>query len=144
MQSYLARTVRANGFLGVVFTDRQTGHTWRGGATQHPGWTASTVKLAIATDLLAEQRAGHLTLTETDRHDMDAMLNSSDEAASDRLWKKFGGDDMLARFRERFGMVSLRFVPGFTARAYWGRQVRYRRSRRARRPRAGPHRSFGP
>jgi hypothetical protein len=120
VRSYLARTVRTNGFLGVVFTDRQTGHTWRGGATQRQGWTASTVKLAIAADLLAEQRAGHLRLTDADRRDMDAMLNSSDEAASDRLWKKFGGDDMLARFRERFGMASLRFVPGFTARTYWG------------------------
>jgi hypothetical protein len=48
------------------------------------------------------------------------MLNFSDEAASDRLWTKFGGDAMLARFRSAFGMTGLHFVPGFTGSTYWG------------------------
>ncbi|MFC7657398.1 hypothetical protein ACFQV8_14370 [Pseudonocardia benzenivorans] len=61
-----------------------------------------------------------VTLTAADRHDMDTMLNFSDEAASDRLWKRFGNDAMLARFRSTFGMTGLRFVPGFTASTYWG------------------------
>jgi hypothetical protein len=117
---YLAPKLGPHGYLGVVFTDRTTGQSWRFGATSHPGWTASTVKLAIATDLLDRRRAGLITLTAADRHDMDTMLNFSDEAASDRLWRRFGGDDMLDRFRTQFGMTDLRFVPGFTTRTYWG------------------------
>ncbi len=118
--TYISRHVTGEGYLSVVFTDRRTGQTWRFGPTQHEGWTASTIKLAIATDLLNRQRTGRLTLTAADRHDMATMLNFSDEAASDRLWAKFGGDDMLARFRDQFAMTGLHFVPGFTTRTYWG------------------------
>jgi beta-lactamase class A len=117
---YLDGKLGGHGYLGVVFLDRVTGRRWSFGATDRPGWTASTVKLAIAADLLVRQRAGQLQLTPADRRDMDTMLNYSDEAASDRLWRRFGGADMLERFRTRFGMTSLRFVPGFTQRPYWG------------------------
>jgi hypothetical protein len=118
--AYISRNVSGKGYLSVVFTDRQTGHVWRFGPTQHEGWTASTIKLAIATDLLRRQRAGQLSLTAADRHDMATMLNFSDNAASDRLWAKYGGEDMLARFRTQYGMTGLHFVPGFTAKPYWG------------------------
>jgi hypothetical protein len=118
--AYISRKVSGTGYLSVVFTDRQTGYAWRFGPTQHEGWTASTIKLAIATDLLRRQRAGQITLTAADRHDMATMLNFSDNRASDRLWTKFGGDDMLARFRDQYGMTGLHFVPGFTAKTYWG------------------------
>jgi hypothetical protein len=118
--AHISRNVSGKGYLSVVFTDRQTGHTWRFGPTRHEGWTASTIKLAIATDLLRRQRAGQITLSAADRHDMATMLNFSDERASDRLWAKFGGDDMLARFRNQYGMTGLHFVPGFTAKTYWG------------------------
>lgn len=117
---YIDRTAGARAYLSVVFTDRQTGMTWRYGPTQHAGWTASTIKLAIATDLLRRQRAGQITLSAADRRDMAGMLHSSDNAASDRLWARFGGEDMLARFRNQFGMTGLHFVPGFTAKTYWG------------------------
>jgi hypothetical protein len=103
-----------------VFVDRLTKQRWEYGPTRRPGWTASTVKLAIAADLLQRQRAGQLVLSDADRHDLDTMLNFSDEAASDRLWKSYGGADMLARFRENYGLTDLRFVPGFTAGPYWG------------------------
>ncbi|MBV9012356.1 MAG: tat pathway signal sequence [Pseudonocardiales bacterium] len=118
--AYISRNVSGQGYLSVVFTDRQTGHAWRFGPTRREGWTASTIKLAIATDLLRRQRAGQITLSAADRHDMATMLNFSDERASDRLWAKFGGEDMLARFRTQYGMGGLHFVPGFTARTYWG------------------------
>jgi hypothetical protein len=120
VSAYISHTVSGQGYLSVVFTDRQTGRAWRVGPTQHEGWTASTVKLAIATDLLRRQRAHQITLTAADRHDMAAMLNSSDNAASDRLWARFGGEDMLVRFRNEYGMTGLHFVPGFTAKTYWG------------------------
>ncbi len=120
VEAYTRRAVGAHGYLGVVFTDRRTGAVWRSWAATHPGWTASTIKLAIAADLLRRDRAGAIALTAADRHDMATMLNFSDEAASDRLWKAYGGDDMLARFRATFGMTGLRFVPGFTRTTYWG------------------------
>jgi hypothetical protein len=118
--AYINRNVTDKGYLSVVFTDRQTGAAWRYGPTRHDGWTASTIKLAIATDLLRRQRAHQITLTAADRRDMATMLNYSDNAASDRLWAKFGGEDMLARFRNQYGMTGLHFVPGFTATTYWG------------------------
>jgi hypothetical protein len=117
---YINRNVSGQGYLSVVFTDRQTGTAWRAGPTKHDGWTASTIKLAIATDLLRRQRAGQIALTAADRRDMAAMLSSSDNAASDRLWARYGGEEMLARFRTQYGMTGLHFVPGFTARTYWG------------------------
>ncbi|MFC4947895.1 tat pathway signal sequence [Pseudonocardia sp. GCM10023141] len=103
-----------------MFTDRRTGVTWRTGATDRPGWTASTIKLAMAADMLARDRTGSITLSAADHHDIDTMLNFSDEAASDRLWKAYGGDAMLARFRSELGMTGLAFVPGFTRTTYWG------------------------
>ena len=118
--AYTRSTVGAHGYLSVVFTDRVTGATWRTGDTAHPGWTASTVKLAIAADLLRRDRAHQITLSAADRHDLATMLNFSDNAATDRLWKAYGDDAMLARFRSDFGMIGLRFVPGFTPRTYWG------------------------
>jgi hypothetical protein len=120
VEAYVRRTVGAHGSLGVVFTDRTTGTVWRSGAAGHEGWTASTIKLAMASDLLQRARDGAIRLSAADRHDMDTMLNFSDEAASDRLWKAYGGDAMLARFRGDLGMTGLPFVPGFTATTYWG------------------------
>ena len=118
--AYTRRTAGAHGYLSAVFTDRVTGATWRTGDTTHPGWTASTVKLAIAADLLRRDRTHQITLRPADRHDLATMLNFSDNAATDRLWKAYGDDAMLARFRADFGMTGLRFVPGFTPRTYWG------------------------
>jgi hypothetical protein len=118
--AYARRTVGVHGYLSAVFTDRVTGASWRTGDTTHPGWTASTIKLAIATDLLRRERAGQIALSASDRHDIATMLNFSDEAASDRLWKAYGGDAMLTRFRTDFGMAGLHFIPGFTPTTYWG------------------------
>ncbi|GAA1838980.1 hypothetical protein GCM10009836_17530 [Pseudonocardia ailaonensis] len=116
----IAQLKAPNGYLGIVVRDRATGLTWQAGDTTHEGWTASTIKLAIATDLLVRDRSGAITLSAADRHDMDTMLNFSDEAASDRLWDRYGDDAMLARFRSVFGMSGLEFVPGFTKGTYWG------------------------
>jgi hypothetical protein len=118
--AHARRASGAHGHLAAVFVDRTTGATWRTGDTSRPGWTASTIKLAIAADLLARDRAGTIDLRAADRRDMAGMLNFSDEAASDRLWAAYGGADMLDRFRSRFGMSALRFVPGFTRGSYWG------------------------
>lgn len=117
---YMDSHAATNAYLSVQITDRKTGKTWQHGPVTHPGWTASTIKLAMATDILRRQRAGEVTLTDADRTDMANMLNFSDENASDRLWQRYGGDDQLARFRDVFGMSGLAFVPGFTDGTYWG------------------------
>lgn len=118
--AFVRRNTGMHSTLAVSFTDGRTGATWRAGDTTRPGWTASTIKLAVATDLLARDRAGTIRLSAADRHDMATMLNFSDETASDRLWNAYGGDAMLARFRARLGMTGLAFVPGFTRTTYWG------------------------
>lgn len=120
VEAYLEQKVGVQGFLGVVFSDRSTGATWRSGATDHAGWTASTIKLAMAADMLARDRVGTISLSAADHRDVDTMLNFSDNAATDRLWEQFGGDAMLARFRSELGMGGLHFVPGFTRSTYWG------------------------
>ena len=116
----VAHVPGAQGHLAVVVTDRDSGATWTAGDADRPGWTASTIKLAIAADLLARARSGSITLTSADHHDIATMLNFSDEAASDRLWRAYGGDEMLDRFRTDYGMHTLSFVPGFTRATYWG------------------------
>lgn len=118
--AYINRHAGGHGYLSVVFTDRQTGRAWRYGPTQHEGWTASTIKLAVATDLLRRQRTHQIALSAADRADLAAMLHSSDNPATDRLWARFGGESMLARFRTQYGMTGLHFVPGFTRTTYWG------------------------
>lgn len=118
--AHIDRQAADHAYLSVVFGDTQTGRTWRYGPADHPGWTASTIKLAMATDILARQRSGQLTLTDPDRHDMHTMLNWSDNDAADRLWRRYGGEDQLGRFRDRFGMADLYFVPGFSNGTTWG------------------------
>lgn len=120
VKQYMDQKETTHGYLSVVVTDQKTGAVWRYGPTGHPGWTASTIKLAMATDILRRAANGEITLSDQDRTDMANMLNFSDEAASDRLWSRYGGDDQLARFRQVFGMTHLHFVPGFTSSTYWG------------------------
>jgi hypothetical protein len=119
-RKYMDEHAATNAYLSVQITDRKTGKSWQHGPVTHPGWTASTIKLAMATDILRRQRAGEVTLSDADRTDLANMLNFSDENASDRLWQRYGGDAQLARFRDVFGMSGLHFVPGFTDGTYWG------------------------
>ncbi|GIL31959.1 hypothetical protein NUM_72130 [Actinocatenispora comari] len=119
-RKYMDQHAATNAYLSVQITDRTTGKSWQHGPVTHPGWTASTIKLAMATDILRRQRAGEVTLSDADRTDLANMLNFSDENASDRLWQRYGGDAQLARFRDVFGMSGLHFVPGFTDGTYWG------------------------
>jgi hypothetical protein len=100
------------GRLGVLIRDRRTGAVWRAGATAHRDWTASTIKLAIATDLLERGRAGRVRLTATDRARLAAMLATSSNEATDALWAAYGRDRMAATFRTRYGMTGLLRVPG--------------------------------
>ena len=82
-----------------------TGQVWGNAAARSPFRAASTVKLAIAVDLLTRVRAGELRLTAADRAGLRSMLTRSDNAATDRLWARFGGAAIGRRFAA-YGLVS--------------------------------------
>lgn len=103
----------APGTLGLVVRDTVTGSTWQAGDPAHAAWTASTIKLAIATSLLESD----VTLTAGDRDNMRKMLVNSDNDATDALWDKFDGVSMIPQFKQRYGMATLAVVSGY--RPYW-------------------------
>lgn len=98
--------------------DRQTGAIFRSVNAGYKLWTASTVKLAIATYLLEEQAAGKIRLSSSDKSLMSSMLRVSDDHAADVLWKRAGGAAQLPTWREKYGMTGATFVDGFDR--YWG------------------------
>lgn len=105
------------GQLAIVVSDRTTGAVWRTGPTVYADWTASTIKLAIATLLLERHRAGEIRLTSGARTNLDAMLTVSSNEAAHALWTGYDGPSMLERFRSQYGMSSLSVVPGYDP--YW-------------------------
>jgi hypothetical protein len=112
-QRYLARQ---RGRIGVVLYDRVTGATWRNAnaGTEFPA--ASTMKLAMVTDLLVRARTGRIKLSLDDRTLIYDVLHSSSDIAADRLWFTFENGRFLHRIT-RFGMTTC----SFSARPpYWG------------------------
>ncbi len=103
------------GVTAIVVRDRDSGAVWRNAHTRRPIWTASTIKLAIALDLLERNRAGQIRLLPADRASLNAMLRDSDDAAATRLWERFDGPAAQRRYAA-YGLLGLRF-PG---RVYWG------------------------
>jgi predicted small lipoprotein YifL len=101
------------GTFGIVVRDRQTGAVWKAGNTTATTWTASTIKLAIAADLLERHRQGGIALDGTDRANLDKALISSDNDAATALWNRYDGAGMLGRFQQRFGMRTLTVVSGY-------------------------------
>lgn len=113
------------GTVGYVVRDRATGLAYRNAAAGTPIWTASTIKLAIAVDLLSRERAGQLRLSQDDRQLMSTMLRASDNDATDTLWDRYGGPDYTAFNRDfpAYGMTGVRPQPGFgDVFPYWGFQ----------------------
>jgi beta-lactamase class A len=98
------------GTVGLVVRDTTNGSSWQAGDPAHTAWTASTIKLAIATSLLESKIAG-------DRDLMRRMLVDSDNDATDTLWQKYDGVGMIPRFQQRYGMAGLAVVSGY--RPYW-------------------------
>jgi len=105
------------GRLGIVVRDRVSGAVWRAGSPEHPVWTASTVKLAMAADLLERSRAGTITLDAVARNQIADMLDFSSNAAANQLWKRFRLADRLGHYRSAYGMGGLGFPTGDR---YWG------------------------
>ena len=113
------------GSVGYVLRDRTTGVTYRNSHAGDLVWSASTIKLAMVVDLLTRARAGAISLTDTDRSQLAAMMHSSDDDATDALWSRFGGPDHMAYNTAfpRYGMTDLQPQKGFSSiYPYWGFQ----------------------
>jgi hypothetical protein len=106
------------GTLGIIVHDRVTGASWRAGTTDHPTWTASTIKLALVTGLLERARAGEITLDSKARQQIADILDVSSDAAATALWNRYGKDAQVPRFQQVYGMAGLTFVTGFPR--IWG------------------------
>ncbi|MEU4340896.1 tat pathway signal sequence [Nocardia sp. NPDC023852] len=105
------------GITGYVVRDRVSGGVYANGNAENAVWTASTIKLAIAADLLNRARLGAITLSPDDRGLLESMLATSNDGAADRLWVKYAGIDRMA-FNNAFranGMSTLEPQPTNTA-----------------------------
>ncbi len=105
------------GSTGYVLRDRVSGGIYANENAEQSVWTASTIKLAIAVDLLNRARVGAITLGPDDRGLMESMLATSNDQAADVLWNKYAGLDRMAynnAFRAN-GMSSLVPQPTSTA-----------------------------
>jgi hypothetical protein len=103
------------GNLGLVLHDRDTGATWTWGsyATLFPA--ASTIKLAMMTDILQRQAAGQFALSPADQQAMFGALFTSNDNDADDLWFHYEDASFMNRIRA-FGMNSTQF----TNQTYWG------------------------
>ncbi|MBI3212291.1 MAG: serine hydrolase [Mycobacterium sp.] len=113
------------GTVGYVLRDRLTGAVYRNARADDLIWSASTIKLAIAVDLLTRNRSGAIRLTPGDQQLMQAMIHSSDNDATDTLWSRYGGGDHQTFNRDfpAYGMTSLTPQRGFSdIFPYWGFQ----------------------
>jgi len=113
------------GAAGIVVHDRRTGLDWSNANADTSIWAASTIKLAMAADLLERDDDGSIQLTDQDRTWIDDMLLSSDDYAADQLWYAYSGEDDWA-FNddfERMGMTDLQPQPYEEGWPYWGYQM---------------------
>jgi len=106
---------RLPGTLGIVLHNRATGATWHNAhaATLIPA--ASTIKLAMMTDILLRNQAGQIQLTPADRAAMFQALYTSNDDDADYLWFRYENASFMDRVRA-FGMSRTQFTSG----AYWG------------------------
>jgi hypothetical protein len=103
---------KANGHLGVIVRDRRTGAEWRAGEVDRPSWAASTIKLAMAANLLERGRTGEIKLDTSARKNIADMLETSSDAAADTLWDRYGKDGFIPWFQQQYGMAKLELPAG--------------------------------
>lgn len=65
---------------------------------------ASVAKLFIAADLFHQDARGERPITDDDRTLVTAMLESSDDTAANILWNAVGGESVVTRVAERYGL----------------------------------------
>jgi hypothetical protein len=104
------------GQIGVELYDRDTGASWGNADADADFPAASTIKLAIITDLMRRQITGRLALGPADWDLINEILYDSDDAAGDQLWFADEDGSFLSRIRH-FGMRSASFSG---SPPYWG------------------------
>lgn len=107
------------GSIGIVLHDQATGATWHNANANAEYPAASTMKLAVMTDLLLRNQTGKIRLTPTDQAEMYQALHTSDDPDANDLWDKYEG----ASFRQRiqaFGMTGAEFTPPPGQGPNWG------------------------
>jgi hypothetical protein len=109
MEAARAYIGKKPGTIGLVVRDRVTGDVWRAGDPTALNWTASTIKLAIATAVLESGK----TLTPADKNNLRLALVKSDNDAATALWTTFDGPALLKRFQTTYGMRTLSVEPGY-------------------------------
>ena len=83
--------------LGAAVLDRKTGMLALGTDGTTRFYSASVVKLYTVVAILHRVDAGQLTLTATDRDNIQRALVASDDNAMDALWVKFGGAQTVSQ-----------------------------------------------
>jgi hypothetical protein len=100
---------RLPGSIGIVITDRNNGATWHNANADVAYPAASTMKLAMMTDILLRQDAGSISLTSADREAMFQALYTSNDDDANYLWDKYEDGSFLNRI-QKFGMTDARFT----------------------------------
>ena len=97
------------GSIGIVIYDRKNGATWQNVNADVAYPAASTMKLAMMTDILLRSDAGSISLTSADRQAMFEALYTSNDDDANYLWDKYEDGSFLNRIRA-FGMGDARFT----------------------------------
>jgi hypothetical protein len=111
-QAVVEAAKKVKGHLGIVVRDRKSGAEWRTGEVDYATWTASTIKLAMAANLLERGRTGEVKLDTAARKNIADMLDTSSDTAADALWDKYGKDAFVPWFQQQYGMANLQFPDG--------------------------------
>jgi beta-lactamase class A len=113
LQRHLAAMIASNpGNVGIAALDLRTGELV-GVDVDEAFPMASTVKIAVAANYLAQVEAGRRTLDDTIRGRsarslIDAMMIRSDNNATDILMRDLGGPETLQRWLTQNGVTGLR------------------------------------
>jgi hypothetical protein len=97
------------GSLGIVVDDRVTGAVWQNGNATVAYPAASTMKLAMMTDLLLRNHNGNIHLTPADMNEMFASLYTSNDNDASDLWSRYEDSSFLNRI-QGFGMSTATFT----------------------------------
>lgn len=109
-QAAAALAQQAKGHLAVMVHDRRSATDWQAGDITYATWAVSTVKLAIAANLLERSRSGEIKLDTASRQAIADMLERSSDLATNLLWTKFGKDAFVPWFQQQYGMTGLQFA----------------------------------
>ena len=97
------------GSIAIVVHNRENGATWHNANADVSYPAASTMKLAMMTDILQRSDAGRIDLTNADRQAMFQALYTSNDDDANYLWNKYEDGSFLNRIRA-FGMNDARFT----------------------------------